>query len=311
MRGFVNPRKSAAHKLACSALYRSLLRQSIRFADETTSTALVNLIRHRFHYDQSINSPTVICDTLKKGRQARTVIQAAADGSPTALAQLTSTLDQVAKHSSELADLRTHQNSLRSPTSPGKLSKIAHVQDLRSKQWAEKIPNPIPVLDRPVPQEQLPNPEKPRRVPILASSQGIPFLRYKAGAQSPKLSRILRDIYARDFKRWEAIIRLQDEIEHARLEDDWDKILCAQSGYQDTPDTLNEYERGTTKSWTEDTKVALKEMQQKHKESASRKTEMTFRMWDIVQREKELATREKAERRAKRIAEREREQTAE
>jgi len=311
MRGIVNPRSSAAHKLACLSLFRAFLRQSIRFADKNTSNTLLNLIRYRFHHDQWINSPSVICDALKRGRKAYSLLREAVEGSPTALAQLTSTLDRVAKHASEIADLRTHQNSLRGPTAPSKMLKIAHFEGQRSKYWAEKIPNPIPVLDRPVPREQLPSPEKPRRVPVLANSQGIPFLRYKPGAQSPQLSRILRDLYMYDFKRWETNARLHNEIEHARLEDNWDRIVQSQTGYLDAPDVLYDDGIWETKSWVEDTQTALKELQQSLNMTGSRRTDTTRRMWDIAQQEKQLAEQENAERKAVRVAEREQEQEQE
>ncbi len=188
------------------------------------------------------------------------------------------------------------------------MAKVAHVKGDRSKYWAEKVPDPIPVLDRPVPREQLPDPNKPRRVPILTHSQGIPFLRYKAGAQSPTLSRILKDLYMHDFKRWEANTRLQGEIEHAHLEDAWDRAVRLHTGYRDPHEVWHDDGKTAIKSWTEDTQVALKELQQSLKETASRRTELTHTMWNIVQKETELAQQEKAERRAKRMVEREQEQ---
>lgn len=308
MRGTIHPRSSAAHKLACLSLYRALLKQSLRFHDENTSNTLLTLVRHRFHCDQWINSPHVICDALKKGRRAHALLREAVGGSPTALAQLTSTLDQVAKHASQTAHLRAHQNSLRGPTSPSKRLMIAHFEGQRSKYWAEKIPNPIPVFDRPVPREQLPNPEKPRRVPTLTNTQGIPFLRYKAGAQSPHLSRILRDLYLHDFKRWEANARLLEEVDHARLEDAWDRTVQSQTGYADAPDVLHDDGTWETKGWAEDTKTVLKELQQGLKMTGTRRTETTQRMWNIVQKETQLAEQEKAERKAARLAEHEQEQ---
>ena len=301
MRGIFNPRNSAAHKLACLALYRALLRQSTRFTEEITSTTLLSLVRHRFQHDRKIESPNVICDALRKGRKAYSLLREAVEGSPTALAQLTNTLDQAAKHATELTQLRAHQNSLRSPTRPSRFSKIAHIEDHRSKYWAERIPHPIPVLDRPVPREQLPHPEKPRRVPILASAQGIPFLRYKGGAQSPKLSHVINSMYERDFKRWETVGRLYDEVGHARLEDDWDKLLYTHCGYQEAPDVLHENGTGGIQSWTEDISAAVNELQENLKTTSSKRVEVTQKMMDIVQKEKKLAEQEKAQRRTDRL----------
>ena len=279
-------------------MYRNLLKQSARVSDQTKSGTLTGLIKKRFRLDRRVNSPRVICDALKQGREAFTTIRDATNGSSIAHAQLTTTLEQLTRYKQEQARLRSHQNSLRSPTRPAKLAKIAHLEKHRSKEWAEKIPNPIPIAERPVPQDRLPNPEKPRRVPILTSSQGFPFLRYKSGPQSPILSAVLKSRYQQEFRRWENVGKLQDNIEHGLAEDDWDRALHQCTGYHDDQD-VGEGGVFPAYSWAHDTQAVLHELQDTLKRAAWRKSSRADEMWEIVQKEKKLAIQEKEERKAK------------
>ncbi|KAK5090905.1 hypothetical protein LTR05_001082 [Lithohypha guttulata] len=295
MRGIVHPSRSEGHKLACLSLYRNLLRQALRLHDETTSEYLKSLVQNRFRLDRRINSPSAICHALEQVREVHKIVKDAADGCLENQLRLVDALSRVAIHAQEQDTLRSHQANLRSPTRTSKLAKIAHHENHRSKEWAAKIPKSIPILQRPVPKEQLPNPDRPRRVPVVMSSQGFPFLRYKSGSQSLELGRIMRDQYERDFRRWTTVQNLQHELDHARLEDSWDKDLEKHAGHYNNDDVR----------WTEAITFADAELRGVLRQAARRRDDIAMRMWHIKEEETQLAAKEKEERRVQRRLERE------
>lgn len=149
-------------------------------------------------------------------------------------------------------------------------------------------------MGRPVPRDKLPYPEKPRKVPILTTTQALPFLRYKAGPQSPKLSWALRSYYKQDFKRWSSVERLKHEFEHGKLEDQWDDEMRAHSS-KIVGDESN--------GWTSDLRPVQKELMSAIEKRIQDRKERTQRLDDIVQAEQRLALQEKEERKAKGRAE--------
>lgn len=293
MRGIINAHRSGPHRLACLALYRGLLRQATKLPDKTSSSHVIQLVRKRFQLDRTIVSPYVIVYALEQGRKAYDTICQAANGSKKAQAEVCNTLEQITALAHEQATLRTHQNSLRRPTSAQKAAKVAHLEKHRSKFWAARIPNPIPIAQRPVAQRKLPNPEKPRRIPVLTKTGGLPFLRYKAGAQSPKLSWVLRSHMKQDARRWDNVEKLKHEVEHGKLEDAWD----AEMGKSlEEPEHLES-------GWTSNVTPVQGQLTRKIEERTRERRWRAKKLDEIVQGEKKLALQEKQERKAKRRAE--------
>lgn len=255
---------------------------------------MIELVRKRYKLDRNIVSAKVIIHTLEQGRRAYSIISAAVGGSKAAEKELCTTLEQIALLAHGQALLRTHQNSLRGPTKPSKAGKIAHLENHRSKAWATKIPNPIPISERPVPKRKLPDPAKPRRIPILTTVSTIPFLRYKAGPQSPKLSWALRSHRKQDTRRWNNIEKVDHQIEHGKLEDQWDDELRLQSST-----VVEDEDAGWTSNLRPVQGALMKAIQARSKERKARVQALD----GIVQAEKRLALQEKQERTAKRRAE--------
>lgn len=274
------------------SLYRGLLKQSNRLTDAETASAVASHVKRRFKLDKRAQSLAVICNGLEIGRKYFDIIRDVADGSVSATAKLEATLSEVERHTQNLKTLRAHQAKLRDPTHPSKLKKIAHLQRSRTKEWAQRIPNPIPIFDRPVPKEQLPNPDQPRRVPHLTSGQGIPFLRYKSGPQSVELSRSMRSIHLQENKRWGNIERLKHEIDHALLEDNWDRLVGRITGGQDDEDVHEE----DHVSWADSTRFTDSLIRTHVNKSTNKRRENAQRMFEIMKQEKVLATEEREER---------------
>lgn len=226
------------------------------------------------------------------GRKYLDIIRNAANGSDTASSQLQQTIAGLERYSQDLKALRVHQAQLRGPTRPSKLKKIAHLQKTTHKEWAAKIPNPIPVLNRPVPKEQLPNPDRPRRVPYLAAAHGIPFLRYKSGSQSIELSRVIRSMYAQEFGRWEHIERLKLDADHALLEDNWDGLTGQNKDHEDVNDI-----QGRSTSWTTPIRESERQLTSVAREATNKRRDTAQRMFEIFKEEKALAMQEREDRR--------------
>ena len=89
------PRKSDAHRLACTSLYRALLKQCNGLTSNTTSTghglptsALKDLVRYRFQRDRKLQSPTNIKNALTSGHSHLGLLYHSNLGSQSALAHL-------------------------------------------------------------------------------------------------------------------------------------------------------------------------------------------------------------------------------
>lgn len=165
------------------------------------------------------------------------------------------------------------------------------------------MPPPAPrgtALDaRPRPAFSLPS---KRRVPVLISANKIPVLRLTK-PQPASLSHYIKSRIVDRQKRQDRKASLEDQLQLARWEDDWDDIL-SQKGVRQ-PKSKQE---GT---WSREVFLLLKETLKKIEEEGRKNREMAERMVKIVDREKELAEierkarrREKNEERRRRKAER-------
>lgn len=119
-----------------------------------------------------------------------------------------------------------------------------------------------------------------RRVPKFVVSQGVPFLRIKK-PQPPSLSRALRSKAANRWKRIVRHERLSEELTAAEAEDKWDHLVGDADDSTTYATTIQQNLRDTSK-WI---RIA-----------DEKNAELARKMWAVVLKERELAVKEKQER---------------
>jgi hypothetical protein len=140
----------------------------------------------------------------------------------------------------------------------------------------------------------------PRHVPILASANGIPFLRLTK-PQPPALSRVLRQKLNRRIERFHRRVLLTNYwLPIGQEEDKWDDILRKECGFND------DYERDIGRQpghhghdnggvpqrsvkWTDIIRQAIKENEATYAEDLKTDRVIAKKMLDIVDEETRLA----------------------
>ena len=121
----------------------------------------------------------------------------------------------------------------------------------------------------------------PRHVPILASANGIPFLRLTK-PQPPALSRILRQRLQRKIDLFDSKVLLSNWwLPTCQQEDEWDNLLEEQLG-----------KGKDTVKWTDAIRRAEIENQWAYERDLRKDRDMTKDMQAIVDKEMELALKE-------------------
>ena len=317
----VIPRTATLAQADCSglSLYRALLKQSSALhvggtnehSPSKSSDVLSSLVQFRFHQDRKLKSPTQIANGLKAGYEALDLLHACNKNSPSALARLKSLLESTAAQAEYTSAYRAALAAARSPTSPQKLAKIAHLRAITTKANSTRYPWSKPVLERPLPLDEIRGGK--RRVPNLVSAQGIPFLRYSK-PQPISLNRVIRQKQDRNQKKWSQQESLKGDIVIAQWEDEWDEIVAGQmaeehgrgKGKLRSPRDLSGREKVDDReaSWKHEMVVAEGELYRQIKESDWKNAEMGRKMWEIVVKERELAAQEKREAKIQRRIER-------
>ncbi|KAK0117642.1 hypothetical protein ONS95_011974 [Cadophora gregata] len=313
------PRASGPHRIACIALYRSLLEQSLRVplpakllndavaGDGRTGFGKVNPIKHfiqkKFRQNVHHSSPRLIVPALKAGYAAEELLHAASTGNTKALTQIHDLLDTL--HQQRLA-------AQKSCTQPPPRPTAAMKARLRA------YPNAPKVADvRPLP---LPKLSGNRHVPTLTVATYLPFLRFKKG-QSPYLSRVLNQKVRQRQKRVDWLNDLEADAEVGALEEEWEwNVLevAAEEGNLEVFDGLeregwgagggggneNEYEVGDER-WDSAPARAKWLVQKQSRREFQRAGELADKLAGVVEKERELWERERRERKqAKREAKR-------
>ncbi|KAI1006236.1 hypothetical protein K3495_g1986 [Podosphaera aphanis] len=208
------PRASSRHRIACTALYRALLKHSRRVVLPSDCTSLgpqnpiKHLIRKRFKQNIKVDSPYLIRNGLKSGYLAEHLLRLAAEGVTTAIAQVHTVL-------------RTHLTEVEK-------ARIVCSQEVSKPRECPRVwpyPGAPKVVDvRPLPLEKISSGR--RHVPSLVlTSGGAAFLRFKK-PQSPFLSRVLRDKVAQKQKLLDHQSNLELAEEMGHTENLWEnKIL--------------------------------------------------------------------------------------
>ncbi|KAL8780709.1 MAG: hypothetical protein Q9213_006355 [Squamulea squamosa] len=147
-------------------------------------------------------------------------------------------------------------------------------------------PNAKRVLDGLPP----PLPGHRRRIPTMINANHIPFLRFKK-PQSYFLSHMIRKKTHEREKRIARTQRLENLLPLAEDEDRWDDILKKMHG-------ISSNDNGTI--WASATREALSHVKRVHKDNTIKRMHTAQRMFDIMERERQLADQEKLERRNER-----------
>ncbi|PKX92576.1 LYR motif-containing protein [Aspergillus novofumigatus IBT 16806] len=278
MHRLIVPKTLRTHRYASNqssaglALYRALLRQCGRLPGAVpelqTSKSLIQQIFHKY---KSLQSPSQTANALKAGYEALDLLHSASQGNEHdrhRIATLVLESQSIKKQTIEF------QKALASTVQPKPLSKreLKKEESRRFQEMtARRHPDATPILSRPRPVVN-----GRRRVPVLVSARGIPFLRIKK-PQPKNLSGVIRTKLDKRWRRIERRDKLGVEILFAKDEDEWDQLTLG---------------RPETETWAGEIKKALAEVNTQLKESDSKNKELAEAMWQVVLAERKLAAEE-------------------
>ncbi|KIW67708.1 hypothetical protein PV04_06940 [Phialophora macrospora] len=228
------PHKSGPHRLACLALYRSLLRESRLVGAATSSTPIAetlrSLIRYRFHKDRTLLSRSQIANGLDAGHGFLSLLRGCAAKSPPAVDQLTKILEQVTLQAESTA---TYRRTLAARWKPPPPSRYAHLENLRriaDRANHASTPSAPRIFQHPRPLSEVR--AGVRKVPNLILAQGIPLLKYP-GPTPVLVNRVLKEKIRWGVRKWEQHKDVQRRIQIAEWEDEWDSILAREGNIAD------------------------------------------------------------------------------
>ncbi|OJJ49384.1 hypothetical protein ASPZODRAFT_1468304 [Penicilliopsis zonata CBS 506.65] len=269
MHRLVVPKLSSVHRFACLALYRALLRQAGKVNQGAPALqAIKPTIQQNFKRYKKLQSPTQTANALRAGYEALDMLHAASQGHERSI----NTVSQLIAESQDIKERnRQRQRQLSKFSRPKPLSRI-ELKRMESRRFQQKTaarhPDATPILSRPRPVVT-----GKRRIPVLVTARGVPFLRIKK-PQPRFLSEIIK---AKLKKRWGLIERrdrLQNELLFAQEEDEWDQ-LTNQSDDSVTWDLA----LTTCIQETDDSLTSLDE----------KNLQLAEEMWKVVLAERELA----------------------
>ncbi|EXJ59106.1 hypothetical protein A1O7_06537 [Cladophialophora yegresii CBS 114405] len=231
------PHKSGPHRLACLALFRSLLRESRHVGTATSSTTtadtLRSLVRYRFRKDRGLQSRPRIVHGLKAGHGFLDLLRGCAAKSPSAVDQLSKLLEQVALQAESTA---TYRRTLAARWKPPPLGRYAHLENLRrvrDKNNHVSTPSAPRIFQHPRPLSEVKT--GVRKVPNLILAQGVPLLKYP-GPTPVLVNRILKEKIRWGVRKWEQHKDVRRRIQIAEWEDEWDDILAEEGNFVDDDD---------------------------------------------------------------------------
>ncbi|KAJ5570155.1 uncharacterized protein N7459_009585 [Penicillium hispanicum] len=253
------------------ALYRALLRQCSRSTGSAPWLGETSfLVKQRFRRYKEMQSPTQVNNALKAGYESLDLLHSASRGSQRDITRLTTILAQ-AKAIKERNSASQREARKANPPKPLTSKQSRKAQSISFQEATHRRhPDTPSILLRPRPLVH-----GKRKIPVLVSARGVPFLRIKK-PQPRNLSGVIRKKLE---TRWKRIVdrdRLQSELRFAMDEDAWDFLT-------------NTEEQCT---WAEGVKLSLKHIQNRIVESDTRNRELAEKMWQVVLRERELAAKE-------------------
>lgn len=245
------------------ALYRALLSQCAATPlEKAKQDDLQNIVRNRFHVNRHLRSPRRLKLSFYAGYKALDHLDGAVAGQDASTRKIATYLSEVPA-------------SLREPR----------------KLEVAPPPHEDPPYVTP-PEHQFFNVfpraevEGVRKVPFIVRANGFPMVRWKK-PQPPRLSRTLRQLILQKQRSIDYMAVVENYfIPVGQHEDEWDKVLRQEF-------KLKKEDAITWASAAEDTQVWLKELSSKRYHET---LERAHRMISVVEKEQELADKEREER---------------
>ncbi|KAG9678372.1 hypothetical protein KCU99_g1304, partial [Aureobasidium melanogenum] len=265
MPAFLAPHKSGVHRVTAIALYRALLTKCRAAPPPLKPSTLQAVVKNSFAKNRHVTSQNVLRNAFAGGYEALDRLNAAIAGDRASISHLKSLLSRLP------ARLKT--------TVPRKPASVPEPK-LAAVQGTALSLRPRPAFSLP----------SRRRIPVLVSANKIPILRFTK-PQPAALSHYLKSRLVDRQKRQDRKMALEAQMEIARGEDDWDRILLAQG----VADEGGSVKRGKV-LWTKEVYESLGYTMNALEAEGTKNREMAEKMVAIVDKEKELAEVERKER---------------
>ncbi|KAH0368886.1 hypothetical protein KCU65_g3689, partial [Aureobasidium melanogenum] len=265
MPAFLAPHKSGVHRVTAIALYRALLTKCRAAPPPLRPSTLKAVVKNSFAKNKHVTSQHVLRNAFAGGYEALNHLNAAIAGDKTSISHLRSLLSRLP------ARLKT--------TDSRKPASVPETKATALQGTALSL--------RPRPAFSLPS---RRRIPVLVSANKIPILRFTK-PQPAALSHYLKSRLVDRQKRQDRKMALEVQMEIAKCEDDWDRILSAQG----VTDEGGNVKRGKV-LWTKEVYDSLGYTMNAIEAEGMKNREMAEKMVAIVDKEKELAEVERKER---------------
>ncbi|KGO37941.1 Complex 1 LYR protein [Penicillium expansum] len=273
------PKYNGAHRFACLALYRALLRQCR--PSTTTDTPWLGetkpLVQQNFQKYKKLQSPSQTANALKAGYEALDLLSSAHTNRRDSQ-RITTLIAQAKSQKDKYAAMQRKIRPVAPPAKPLTAKKARKEKSIRfQEETNQRHPNATSILNRPQPLG-----DKKRNVPVLVNARGIPFLRYKK-PQPRNVSSVIRTKLGRRWNWIERRDRLKIELLFAKDEEEWDHIT-------------NTKEPST---WSEHPKNAIADVNAKIGHFDMHAKELADNMWKIVLAERALAEEEASQKQPK------------
>ncbi|OCK97607.1 uncharacterized protein K441DRAFT_501463, partial [Cenococcum geophilum 1.58] len=205
---FLVPKKTSAHRIASIALYRALILQSSAApVNNAQRTALRNAVRKRFRDNKELQSSRQIELAFRTGYEILDLLDASVGGNSESTAIITSLLAETPPYFTRSPWIYAPKSKPRPPSSacpPAEESMLT----IRPRSSVPRT----------------------RHIPVIASANGLPFLRFKK-PQPANLSRVLNQKLDARNKGFDRRNILQNYwMPLAAHEDAWDEILHSHIG---------------------------------------------------------------------------------
>ncbi|CAG8906636.1 unnamed protein product [Penicillium egyptiacum] len=272
------PKYSGAHRFACLALYRALLRQCRPSTEDTPWLSETKpLVRQNFRKFKKLQSPSQIANALKAGYEALDLLSSSRTNQHDAH-RITTLIAEARSQKDKYAAMQRKIRPVAPPAKPLTRKEAQKAKSIRfQEETNQRHPNATSVLNRPQPLG-----DKKRNVPVLVNARGLPFLRYKK-PQPRNVSSVIRRKLSRRWKWIERRDRLKIELLFAEDEEEWDRVTQAKE-----PST-----------WSEHPANAIADVNAKIGHFDMHSKELADNMWKIVLAEKALAEEEASQKQPK------------
>ncbi|KAK3984977.1 hypothetical protein QBC44DRAFT_362687 [Cladorrhinum sp. PSN332] len=231
MPSFLKPAASARHRQACLALYKSLHQTAAKIplpddilalsSSFSPESPIKTLIRNAFKRNRSDTSYRLVVSALKNGYRYLSLLSSAAAEGPTST-PYSEVISFLRENTQRVAKLKAEKEA-RLASRPLLGPREGHVPII-TKVSGEGEP---PVYKPTRPHARLPSelPNGVRKVPRLDMTGFVPFLRlYKP--MSAFHERVVRQVSRKRMERVRLLLEMQqDDVEIARMEDDWERQL--------------------------------------------------------------------------------------